>query len=399
MKEAVIVSAVRTAVGRAPRGTLRLTRPEHMGVTVIKELLERTPGLDPMDIDDLIIGCTFPEAEQGLNMARGLVSKAGLPDEVSGITINRFCSSGLNAVSMACDRIMAGMADVIIAGGVESMSLIPMGGNMMMVDPDLGMEKPWAYEGMGMTAENVAKDFGISREEQDKIGVRSNELAVKAIESGRFKEQIVPLSVIKQRMNKKGRYELYEEIFDTDEGPRPGTTMESLGKLKPAFMQGGSVTAGNSSQMSDAAAVLMCMSKEKAKELGLTPMMTYRSFSVAGVDPRYMGIGPVKAIPKAMKIAGIGVDDLDLIELNEAFGSQAAYCIRELGLNMDVINVNGGAIALGHPLGCTGAKLATQLAYEMKYRAEEGKPSRYGLVSMCIGFGMGAAGVFEREDY
>ncbi|KMY67208.1 acetyl-CoA acetyltransferase [Desulfocarbo indianensis] len=399
MKEAVIVSAVRTAVGRAPRGTLRLTRPEHMGVTVIKEALKRTPGLDPMEIDDVVIGCTFPEAEQGLNLARVLVSKAGLPFEVPGITINRFCSSGLNAVSMACDRIMCGMADVVIAGGVESMSLIPMGGNMMMVDRELGMEMPWAYEGMGMTAENVAKDFNISREEQDKYGVRSNELALKAIQSGRFKEQIVPIPVTKQRVNKKGKFELYEEIFDTDEGPRPGTTMESLAKLKPAFIKGGTVTAGNSSQMSDGAAALVCMSKEKAKELGLKPLMTYRSYSVAGVDPRYMGVGPVAAIPKALKIAGVKIDDLDLIELNEAFGSQAAYCVRELGINMDLTNVNGGAIALGHPLGCTGAKLATQLAYEMKYRAEEKKPSRWGLVSMCIGFGMGAAGVFEREDY
>jgi acetyl-CoA acyltransferase len=300
---------------------------------------------------------------------------------------------------MACDRIMVGMADVIIAGGVESMSLIPMGGNMMMVDPELGMEKPWAYEGMGMTAENVAKDFNISREEQDEFGVRSNALALKAIETGRFKEQIVPLPVIKQRMTKKGKYELYEEMFEVDEGPRPGTTMETLAKLKPAFMKGGTVTAGNSSQMSDGASVVMCMSKEKAKELGLKPMLTYRSFSVAGVDPRHMGVGPVKAIPKALKIAGVSIDDMDTIELNEAFGSQAAYCVRELGVNMDVTNLNGGAIALGHPLGCTGAKLTTQLAYEMKYRSEEGKPSRWGLVSMCIGFGMGAAAVFEREDY
>ncbi len=399
MKEAVIVSAVRTAVGRAPRGTLRLTRPEHMGVTVLKEVLERTPGLDPMEIDDVVIGCTFPEAEQGLNLARVLVAKAGLPDDIPGITINRFCSSGLNAVSMACERIMCGMAEVVVAGGVESMSLIPMGGNMMMVDPELGTEKPWAYEGMGMTAENVAKDFNVSKEEQDQIAVRSNELALKAIESGRFKEQIVPLTVTKQRVNQKGKFELYEEIFDTDEGPRPGTTMETLAKLRPAFIKGGTVTAGNSSQMSDGAAALVCMTKEKAKELGLKPLLTYRSFAVAGVDPRYMGIGPVKAIPKALELAGIKIEDLDLIELNEAFGSQAVYCVRELGLNMDITNVNGGAIALGHPLGCTGAKLTTQLAYEMMYRAKEGKPSRWGLVSMCIGFGMGAAGVFEREDY
>jgi len=286
MNEAVIVSAARTAVGRAPRGALRQARPEHMGVTVLKGVLERTPGLDPMEIEDVIIGCTFPEAEQGLNLARVMVAKAGLPDEVPGMTVNRFCSSGLQAISIACERIMCGQAEVIVAGGVESMSLIPMGGNMMMVDPELGSERPWAYEGMGMTAENVANDFGISREEQDKLGVRSNELALKAIESGRFKEQIVPLEVTKQRMGKKGRYELYTETFEVDEGPRPGTTMETLGKLKPAFIKGGSVTAGNSSQMSDGAAAVVCMSKEKAQSLGLKPMLTYRSYSVAGVDPR-----------------------------------------------------------------------------------------------------------------
>jgi len=394
MKEAVIVSAVRTAVGRAPRGALRQTRPEHMGVTVLQEALKRTPGLDPLQIDDVIIGCTFPEAEQGLNIGRVIVQKAGLPDDVPGMTLNRFCSSGLNAISMACERIMCGMAEVIVAGGIESMSLIPMGGNLMMVDPVMGAETPWAYEGMGMTAENVARDFKISRQDQDALAVRSNELAVKAIAEGRFKDQIVPLSVTKQRQLKNGKFELYEEIFDTDEGPRPGTTLEGLAKLKPAFMKTGSVTAGNSSQTSDGAAALVCMSKEKAKEMGLKPMLTYRSFAVAGVDPRYMGIGPVKAVPKALKLAGIKVEDLDLVELNEAFACQAVYCIRELGLNQDMVNVNGGAIALGHPLGCTGAKLTTQLAHEMA-----GRGSRWGLVSMCIGFGMGAAGVFEREDY
>jgi acetyl-CoA acyltransferase len=395
MKEAVIVAACRTAVGRAPRGTLRQTRPEYMASTVVSEVVKRTPGLDPMQIDDVILGCTFPEAEQGLNIGRVAAQKAGLPDEVPGMTVNRFCSSGLNAVSIACERIMVGQAEAIIAGGVESMSLIPMGGNMMMLDPEMGAAKPWAYEGMGMTAENVAKDFNISREEQDKLGVRSNELALKAIAEGKFADEIVPLMVTKQRKTAKGKYELYEEVFEVDEGPRPGTTMETLAKLRPAFVKTGTVTAGNSSQMSDGAAALMCMSKEKAKELGLKPMLTYRSFAVAGVDPRYMGIGPVAAIPKALALAGIKVEDLDLIELNEAFGSQAAYCIRELGLNLDVVNVNGGALALGHPLGCTGAKLTTQLAYEMGRR--EG--SRWGLVSMCIGFGMGAAGVFEKENY
>jgi len=395
MKEAVIVAACRTAVGRAPRGILRQTRPEYMASTVVGEVVKRTPGLDPVEIDDVVLGCTFPEAEQGLNIGRVAAQKAGLPDEVPGMTVNRFCSSGLNAISIACERIMCGQAEVMIAGGVESMSLIPMGGNMMMLDPEMGLTKPWAYEGMGMTAENVANDFNISREEQDVLGVRSNELALKAIAEGRFKDEIVPLMVTKQRKNKKGRFELYEEVFEVDEGPRPGTTMETLGKLRPAFVKGGSATAGNSSQMSDGAAAVMCMSKEKAKALGLKPMLTYRSFAVAGVDPRYMGIGPVAAIPKALALAGIGVEDLSLIDLNEAFGSQAAYCLRELKLPLDITNVNGGAIALGHPLGCTGAKLTTQLAYEMGRR----DGSRWGLVSMCIGFGMGAAGVFEKENY
>ncbi|MFH2126277.1 MAG: thiolase family protein [Pseudomonadota bacterium] len=395
MKEAVIVAACRTAVGRAPRGILRQTRPEYMASTVVGEVVKRTPGLDPVEIDDVVMGCTFPEAEQGLNIGRVAAQKAGLPDEVPGMTVNRFCSSGLNAISIACERIMCGQAEVMIAGGVESMSLIPMGGNMMMLDPEMGLTKPWAYEGMGMTAENVANDFNISREEQDLLGVRSNELALKAIAEGRFKDEIVPLMVTKQRKNKKGRYELYEEVFEVDEGPRPGTTMETLTKLRPAFTKTGTVTAGNSSQMSDGAAAVMCMSKEMAKALGLKPMLPYRSFAVAGVDPRYMGIGPVAAIPKALALAGIGVDDLSLIELNEAFGSQAAYCLRELKLPLDITNVNGGAIALGHPLGCTGAKLTTQLAYEMGRR----DGSRWGLVSMCIGFGMGAAGVFEKENY
>ncbi len=395
MKEAVIVAACRTAVGRAPRGALCQTRPEYMASTVVGEVVKRTPGLNPVEIDDVVLGCTFPEAEQGLNIGRVAAQKAGLPDEVPGMTVNRFCSSGLNAISIACERIMCGQAEVVIAGGVESMSLIPMGGNMMMLDPEMGLTKPWAYEGMGMTAENVANDFNISREEQDILGVRSNDLALKAIKEGRFKDEIVPLKITKQRKNKKGRYELYQEVFEVDEGPRPGTTLEGLAKLKPAFVKVGTVTAGNSSQMSDGAAAVMCMSKEKAKALGLKPLLTYRSFAVAGVDPRYMGIGPVKAIPKALALAGIGVDDLSLIELNEAFGSQAAYCVRELGLNLEIVNVNGGAIALGHPLGCTGAKLTTQLAYEMNRR--EG--ARWGLVSMCIGFGMGAAGIFERENY
>ena len=397
MKEAVIVAACRTAVGRAPRGTLRLTRPEYMGTEVVKEVIKRTPGLNPLDIDDVVMGCSFPEAEQGMNLARVLVQKSGLPDEVSGITINRFCSSGLNAISMAAERIMVGAADCLIAGGVESMSMVPMGGNIMAVDPEMGTNRPWDLEGMGMTAENVAADFNITREEQDIFAVQSNERAIAAIKGGKFKDEIVPLTVTKQRQLPNGKFELYEEIFDTDECPRGGT-VEGLSKLRPAFKMGGCITAGNSSQTSDGAAAVMLMSKEKAKELGLKPMATYRGFAVAGVPGKYMGIGPVAAIPKVMKQLGMDVQQMDLIELNEAFASQACYCVRELGLQnkMDVTNVNGGAIALGHPLGCTGAKLTTQLVHEMGRR---GPDCRFGLVSMCIGLGMGAAGVFEKEEY
>ena len=396
MREAVIVAACRTPVGRAPRGALRLTRPEYMGSTVVTEALKRTPGLDPMEIDDVIIGCTFPEGEQGLNLGRVVAQKAGLPDEVPGQTVNRFCCSGIQTISIACERIMVGAADVILAGGVESMSLIPMGGNSMSVDPQMASDRPWAYEGMGMTAENVARDFNISRADQDEFAALSWEKANRAVAEGVFKDEIVPLTIQKQRPNGKGGFQIYDEVFDTDEGPRP-TSREILAKLRPAFLpKGGSVTAGNSSQMSDGAAMVVCMSKEKAKALGLKPLLTYRSYLVAGVDPRYMGIGPVAAIPKALKLAGITMADLNLIELNEAFASQALYCIRELDINTDITNVNGGAIALGHPLGCTGAKLTTQLAYEMNRRGPE---CRYGLVSMCIGFGMGAAGVFEKEQY
>jgi len=395
MKEAVIVAACRTAVGRAPRGTLRHTRPEYMGSVVLQEVIKRTPGLDPKEIDDVVIGCSFPEAEQGMNMARVLIQKLGLPDDISGITINRFCSSGLNAISMAAERIMVGAADVMVAGGVESMSIVPMGGNIMSVEPDIAGSRPWDLEGMGMTAENVSADFNVAREDQDAFAVESNNKALAAIKSGVFKDEIVPLTVTKQRQKANGSFELYDEVFDTDECPR-GATLEGLAKLKPAFKVGGCVTAGNSSQTSDGAAAVMLMSKEKAKALGLKPLATYRGFAVGGVPGKYMGIGPVKAIPKALKITGLSLSDINLIELNEAFAAQALYCIRELGLNKDIINPHGGAIALGHPLGCTGAKLTTQLLYEMNRRGPE---CRYGLVSMCIGLGMGAAGVFEKEQY
>ncbi len=393
MKEAVIVAACRTAVGKAPRGVLSKTRPEHMGVTVLKELIQRTPGLNTEDIEDVIIGCSFPEAQQGLNMGRVLVNALGLPDSVPGMTVNRFCSSGLQSIAIGAEKIMCGFADVVIAGGVESMSLIPMGGCNMSPHPALVEVRPGSYEPMGLTAENVAERFNISREDQDAFGAESQQRAERAIKEGRFKSQIVPLSVRVQKPKPNGHFEFSEMIFDTDEGMRPGTTAQSLGKLKPAFKAVGTVTAGNSSQMSDGAAAVMLMSREKAKELGLKPLAVFRAYTAVGVAPEYMGVGPAFAIPKALKLAGLTLDQIDLFELNEAFAAQALYCMRELGINPEITNVNGGAIALGHPLGCTGAKLTTQLIYEMQARK-----ARYGLVSMCIGFGMGAAGIFELEQ-
>ena len=395
MKEAVIVSAVRTAVGRAPKGMLRNTRPEEMAVPVIKEAVKRVPGLDPKEIDDCIIGCSFPEAQQGVNMARVLVKAAGLPDEVPGVTVNRFCSSGLQAIAYACERVMTGQDHVVLAGGVESMSLIPMGGWLWYPDPGVIAERPGCYEPMGLTAENVAQKWQISRQDQDAFGYQSQMRATAANKEGRFKSQIVPLQVNQQKFNPKTRkFEMSTVVFDTDEGVRPETTIEGLASLRPAFNPKGSVTAGNSSQTSDGASMVVVMSKEKAKALGIKPLATFRGFQVAGVEPELMGIGPMKAIPKLMSRTGMKLDQIDLFELNEAFASQALACVRELGLNTDKVNVNGGAIALGHPLGCTGAKLTTQLVYEMAARG-----GRFGVVSMCIGFGMGAAGLFEREDY
>jgi len=394
MKEAVIVAACRTAVGKAPRGTLKDTRPEEMGCAVLGDLLKRAGDLDPMLIDDVVIGCTFPEATQGLNLGRVLVMSMGWPDRVPGTTVNRFCSSGLQAIAIGAEKIMCGFADVVVAGGVESMSQIPMGGSMMYPNPALVETRPGAFTGMGLTAENVAERFRISRDEQDEFGAKSQQKAEAAIKAGKFKSQIVPLKVKKQKQLPNGHFAFEEIIFDTDEGVRPGTTKESIAKIRPAFKPNGSVTAGNSSQTSDAAAAVLLMSKEKAKELGLKPMATFRFHAVEGCEPEYMGVGPSVAIPKALKIAGMSLDQIDLIELNEAFAAQAIYCIRELGINEEITNVNGGAIALGHPLGCTGAKLTTQLVYEMEERN-----LRWGLVSMCIGFGMGAAGIFEREDY
>lgn len=394
MKEAVIVAACRTAVGKAPRGILKDTRPEYMGCAVLGDLLKRAGGLDPNLIDDVVIGCTFPEATQGLNLGRVLVMSMGWPDRIPGMTVNRFCSSGLQAIAIGAEKIMCGFSDVIVAGGVESMSQIPMGGSMMYPNPALVEMRPGAFTGMGLTAENVAERYGIGRDEQDTFGALSQQKAEAAIVAGRFKSQIVPLKIKKQVRLPNGRFGYEEFIFDTDEGMRPGTTKESIASLKPAFKPNGSVTAGNSSQTSDAAAVVLLMSKEKAKELGLKPMATFRWHAVEGCEPEYMGVGPAVAIPKVLKLAGMSIDQMDLIELNEAFAAQAIYCIDTLGINKEITNVNGGAIALGHPLGCTGAKLTTQLVYEMQERK-----ARFGLVSMCIGFGMGAAAIFEVEDY
>ena len=391
MKEAVIVSSVRTAVGRAPRGTLRTTRQEDMATAAVKEALARAKGLDPAEIDDLVLGCSFPEGEQGMNVGRVVGLQAGLPDTVSGMTVNRFCSSGLQAISLAAERIMLGYADVMMAGGVESMSLVPMGGNKLTPNLTLVDQRVEGYTPMGITAENVAQRYNISREDQDKFAVRSHERAGAAIKEGRFKDEIIPLTVINRGVGPDGKVKEKAFVFDTDEGVRYDTTFEALSTLRPVFHAKGSVTAGNSSQTSDGAAAAVLMSAEKAAALGLKPMAVFRGFVVAGCSPDEMGIGPAVAIPKLLKYAGLKVEDIDLFELNEAFASQALYCVRELGLDPEKVNVNGGAIALGPPLGCTGAKLTASLLHEMGRRG-----SRYGIVSMCIGGGMGAAGLFER---
>ena len=392
MREAVIVSAVRTAVGRAPRGSLRNTRPDDMAGWVVREALNRAPGVKPEEIDDLVIGCSFPEAEQGLNVARLIAYIAGLPYQVPGQTVNRFCSSGLQAIAIGAEHIMCGFADVIIAGGVESMSMVPMGGNKTVPNLKLIEKYPEGYTAMGVTAENVARKYGINREDQDAFALKSHQKAAAAIQAGRFKDEILPIKTKTQEVAEDGKVTFREFVFDTDEGVRADTTLEALGKLRPAFSLTGSVTPGNSSPLNDGASAVVLMSKEKAKSLGLAPMATFRSFAVAGVPPELMGIGPVEAIPKALKFAGLNLSQIDLFELNEAFASQALYICRTLGLDMDKVNVNGGAIALGHALGNSGARLTTTLMHAMKRQN-----ARYGIVSMCIGFGMGAAGVFERE--
>lgn len=389
MHDAVIVTSLRTAVGKALRGILREVRPDEMAAAVIKAAVDRTPGLQPEMIDDILIGCAMPEGEQGMNVARISALRAGMPVSVPAATINRFCSSGLQTIAMASERIMAGFANVIIAGGTETMSLVPMGGRKVLPNPHLIDNNPETYLSMGLTAERVAAQFKISREHQDTFSLRSHQNAICAIKEGRFNDEIVPLK-IKTKYRKNGKIVSEETIFCIDEGPRQDTTLEKLAQLKPVFMEGGTVTAGNSSQMSDGAAATVVMSAETAKELGLKPMAKFISFAVAGVPPEIMGIGPIKAVPKALKLAGLRLEDIDVIELNEAFASQAVAVIRELGMDEEKVNVNGGAIALGHPLGCTGAKLTATLLHEMKRRK-----ARYGMVTMCIGGGMGAAGIFE----
>ncbi len=390
MKEAVIVSAVRTAVGKAPRGTLKDTRPDELAAIVIKEAIRRVPGLEPAEIDDVVMGCALPEAEQGLNVARIAALRAGLPDTVTGQTVNRFCSSGLQAIAIAAEHIMSGFADVVVAGGTESMSLMPgQAGHQFRPNPHLVEHRPEVYMSMGLTAENVARKYGISREDQDAFAYRSHTRAANAVTSGRFKDEILPVNVTRWE-NGDGGPKAREILFEVDEGVRYDTSPVALAALKPAFARDGVVTAGNSSQTSDGAAAVVVMSSEKAARLGVKPLATFRSFAVAGVPPEIMGIGPLEAIPKAVRLAGLTLAKVDLIELNEAFASQTLAVMRQLNLDAEKTNVNGGAIALGHPLGCTGAKLTATLLYEMQRRK-----ARYGIVTMCIGGGMGAAGVFE----
>jgi len=388
--EAYIVAAARTPCGKANKGSLRFTRPDTLGGEVVKDLLNRTEGLEPGMIDDVLMGCAFPEASQGLNVARQIANLGGLPNSVPGATVNRFCSSGLQTIAMASERIMAGAAEVIIAGGVESMSLVPMGGMSTQPNPTLVNEHPEMYISMGLTAENVAEKYKVSREDQDAFALQSHQRAIKAWEQGNFDDQITPVKVVEKKVSAGG--ELVEDsfVFKRDEGPRKDTSTEALAGLRPVFKAGGTVTAGNSSQMNDAASAVVVMSGDKVKKLGLEPMARYCGFQVGGVAPEIMGIGPVEAVPKVLKQTGLKLKDIDLIELNEAFAAQSLAVIRELGFDQEITNVNGGAIAMGHPLGCTGAKLTTQILYEMKVRN-----SKYGLVTMCIGGGMGAAGIFE----
>src|SRR4051812_33690310 len=397
MREVVIASAVRTPVGRANKGTLRSTRPDDLAATAIRGALDRVPQLDPREIEDVILGCAMPEAEQGMNVARIASLRAGLPVEVSAMTINRFCSSGLQAIAMAAERIIAGGAEAIVAGGTESMTMIPMGGHKVSCNPWLVANYPEAYLSMGLTAERLAQRFGITREHADEFSYQSHQKALAAIAAGKFEEETVPVNVrfvapaaTATRSSAAVKLATQEIVFKVDEGPRADTTLEALAALKPAFHLKGITTAGNSSQMSDGAAATVVMSADKAMQLGIKPLARYVAFATAGYKPEEMGLGPVFAIPKALKIAGLKLEDIDVFELNEAFAAQSLAVIKEGGLDPKKINPNGGAIALGHPLGCTGAKLTASIIRELKRRN-----GRYGIVTMCVGGGMGAAGIFE----
>ena len=391
MHDAVIVSAVRTATGKAPNGALRGTRPDELAAAAIREALRRAPGIDPGEIDDVILGCAMPEAEQGLNVARIASLRAGIPVTASAVTINRFCSSGLQAIAFAAERVMCGFASAIVAGGTESMSLVPMGGHKIAPNPTLVDRYPDVYLSTGLVAENHVRESGISREQQDTFALGSHQRANAAIDEGRFADEIVPVTVRLVQPEDGAKPIASETVFSVDEGPRRDTSVEALAKLRPAFHAHGTVTAGNSSQTSDGAAAVIVTSAERARAHGLAPLGRFVAFATAGVEPERFGIGPVPAIRKALKLAGLTLDQIDLVELNEAFAAQVLACLKELPIDSERLNVNGGAIALGHPLGCTGAKLTTTLLYEMKRRH-----ARYGLVSMCVGGGMGAAGIFER---
>ena len=392
MKEAVIVSAARTAVGKAPKGTLRNTRPDDLGAAAIKEAVGRS-GIDVSLIDDVIMGCAFPEAEQGMNVARTSAIAAGLPVETSAMTVNRYCSSGLQTIALAAERIMTGGADAIVAGGLETMSMIPMGGNVFRPNPAIVDSYPDYYLNMGLTAENLARKYEITREQADEFSYNSHRKALAAIAEGRFTDEIVPMNVFVDEIDESGRVRRKEIVFAQDEGPRADTSVEGLAKLRAVFHVNGTVTAGNSSQMSDGAAAAVVMSVDKAAELGIKPLARFISFATAGCLPEEMGIGPVYAIPKALKMAGLTLDQIDVIELNEAFAAQGLSVMKVLEMDPSKVNVNGGAVALGHPLGCTGAKLTATVLQELK---RTGK--RYGMVTMCVGGGMGAAGIFERLD-
>jgi acetyl-CoA acyltransferase len=392
MHEALIVAATRTAVGKAPAGSLRTVRPDEMAAAAIGEVLKRAPGVEPSDIDDVVLGCAMPEGEQGLNVARIASLRAGVPVEASAVTVNRFCSSGLQSIAYAAERIMCGFGRAAIAGGTESMSMVPMGGNKVSPNPALVDSYPDVYLSTGLVAENHARESAISRGEQDAFAFRSHQRALAAVEAGRFRDEITPLTFSVLEPPDGGRPRRAREVtFAQDEGPRRDTSLEALAKLRPAFHATGTVTAGNSSQTSDGAAAVLVTSAEFAKERGLTPLGRFVGYATAGVEPERFGIGPVPAIRKVLKLTGLSLDQIDLVELNEAFAAQVLACLRELPIDPEILNVNGGAIALGHPLGCTGAKLTTTLLYEMRRRQ-----ARYGLVTMCVGGGMGAAGIFER---